>query len=566
MPQASSYDTEYIVVNNVALSASQALEPLHMPRTLRRAAGVIIVGSLIVLPLAFGAVHPPVYLTAHIVIYALLLAFLVLARPCLKALLQPANFSTKLIGIFSAFALYSTLQIIVLANMKRPHPILGLTSAWANPQAALRSLDAVFFFLATFIIVRVWLGASERRARFLVWTLISVSLFVSLVALSHWFYDNGRLFWTFEPKNTFISSRARWPFVNPNNLAHFLLPAFFLMAAKLSALFSASRQMIQGSGQRKFVRQISSNLHLQSKILQSIFTACAILCTLLCIAGSLSRSAWLGLSLGIAAYGWKLFKPQSAQAGSPGGKTLPALQAEPETEFTAQPASANLHEAVIESGSLQQHVKPAGRRPRHRPKSETFSGLNWNLPGKAVRLLLFALAVGLLYFFLQGRGSELIEGRIEYGLTCAKDDMRWQLYADTLAMIKDHWVMGVGLGSWASYYPKYKNRLLSGMNPVFLHSEPLQLFAETGLVGALLLICGVILIIHHLNRVFPKLSAPERTLAEGTGIGLLSLGLASALEFPFRIPAIVFYSAVYLALMGAALDKSQNRVSTQDGR
>ena len=54
--------------------------------------------------------------------------------------------------------------------------------------------------------------------------------------------------------------------------------------------------------------------------------------------------------------------------------------------------------------------------------------------------------------------------------------------SDTLPMIADFPLFGVGLGGWSAVYPRYMDPLLAGISAGYLHSDPLQILAEVGIV------------------------------------------------------------------------------------
>ena len=162
--------------------------------------------------------------------------------------------------------------------------------------------------------------------------------------------------------------------------------------------------------------------------------------------------------------------------------------------------------------------------------------------------MLLAIVIG--FAFLQGKGSELVERRIEYGLLYSKDDIRWEMYNDSLGLIRRNPLFGGGLGSWSSLYPQVMNPELAGIVPVYLHSDPLQFIAEAGISG--LIIFGfpfVLLFAKAISKIANTKTSAQDRLRLGTMLsGILALFLASLFDFPFHIPAINFYLAIFLAV------------------
>jgi len=337
---------------------------------------------------------------------------------------------------------------------------------------------------------------------------------VSLIALGHWFYDSGLLFGIFEPEHVFVSERARWPFVNSNHLGHFLLPLFFLSLGSLILQFhSFYESRMGGPPLMRILPQLLAEKS-QSKIAALCFYLFLPLVFCLAILASLSRSSWFGFAIGLLIF--TFFTPRAK------GKS--------------ETVAPTKHRKYADHFSLH----PLGFRIAHR----SFKIVAHSL----IKPFSVIAAMILIYFFISGRGADLVEGRIEYGLLYSLDDMRWKLFENSLPMIKEHLLWGVGPGQWRHLFPRYMDSLLAGVNPVYLHSDPLQLLAESGLLGTLLIIVTCILFIGRAFTHSASLSFRDKVLKTSLISGLISLGIASWFDFPFRIPAILSCAAALLAL------------------
>jgi O-antigen ligase len=165
------------------------------------------------------------------------------------------------------------------------------------------------------------------------------------------------------------------------------------------------------------------------------------------------------------------------------------------------------------------------------------------------RLKFFTVAILCLgvYLFLRDRGAELIESRIEYGLLHSKEDMRFQLLADTWPLIVAHPWFGLGVGSWASAYAEVMSPLLAGITPVYLHNDPAQLLAETGLFGFVIVLGGLgALVIKGARAIF---ASPHRLTLIALVAALTTTFISTAFDFHLRIPAIVIQLGVIIGLL-----------------
>ena len=175
------------------------------------------------------------------------------------------------------------------------------------------------------------------------------------------------------------------------------------------------------------------------------------------------------------------------------------------------------------------------------------------------RPLFGLLAIGALVFFLAGQGTELIASRLDYALAYSLEDIRWTMYHDTLPMIRDNLLFGVGLGRWEPAFGAYRSDALAGLYLKYLHSDVLQLFAEVGLVGMLPLVaCGIYLLIRFFRLQRTLAVSGEggyRLRLAGLAAGLLAFIIASGFDFPWRTPAITWQIAIVLGIFCAYLDR-----------
>jgi tetratricopeptide (TPR) repeat protein len=106
-------------------------------------------------------------------------------------------------------------------------------------------------------------------------------------------------------------------------------------------------------------------------------------------------------------------------------------------------------------------------------------------------------------------------------------NIRLVLWKNTLKMIRLHFVKGVGLSNWFLHYPAYHrsavtDSLFSTKNqPVYLHNAPLQIIAETGLIGFGLYAAIFIAIVFVTIRAYKSFSDPRA--------GILTISVLAAI-------------------------------------
>ncbi|MFM1847502.1 MAG: hypothetical protein RL417_976 [Pseudomonadota bacterium] len=490
----------------------------------------LLVLSLIALPLMFGGVHPTVYAPLEVTVFLLTAALASVYSHEVAPYFSAGTLSRVIFLLGIVFLAYAVVRLGVdIALSSNHHPILGADTGYAAFLGGAAWIREFFFFLCILVSTRTLLVLQPTLSNRLIQAIIVSGCITAFVGLAHWFYDNGRLFWLFEPDNVFISQRARWPFVNSNHLGCFLVPSLFLLIARCVNTSTGLRSMTvsQRTGRAKSFSDLMADERFQKRLLRLTIDGALLLVILLCIIATLSRGVWLGTIIGIGVFLALdiLSRPKSTAAPAPELKL-----ADPESR--------------------------SGRRRsrRHRDRSAVrtlaLSPTAWRrLQGCFVA----ALCVGV-YFFLQGRGAELVESRIEYGLLHSKEDMRFQLLADTWPMIAAHPWFGVGVGGWASAHAEIMSPLLAGIVPVYLHNDPIQLLAELGIVGLALAVIGWgVLWIRSTKATFR--SESRLTLIAGVAI-LTATTTATLFDFHLRMPAIVLQLGVLGALIIDLTDRA----------
>lgn len=453
----------------------------------------------------FGATHAPVYWGLYAIFFALAaIGKKFLVSPSSERARPDFGFST----IVSVFIGYLIFQGIVFGLWPVSHPIVGTSSWISNWDKYITALLSIGAFVAATIYFKSLFGR-HHSARSFAQTLIPISLLlISLIALAHWLSDNGKLFWFFQPETIIYSERARWPFVNSNSLAQFLMLLIFPTLALFLTFADEMTRLIVQVAHRRAVR-IGDLLQLpriQTLLFRIGVCGVSFLAGMLALLAAQSRACWIGATFGIAVFlfGWHRY--------------------------------------------IKKWITPLPTSLTIRQKTPLLSYI------VAIRRALpIITAVGiavLLFMFLEGHGKDLVVDRLNYGFLAAMDDLRWQIYKDTLPMIWHNLLFGVGLGGWDLAFGSYASAEMGNLNPVYAHSDPLQLLAETGFIGFGLVLLAV--------RAVYKQGLNMCSNASDVRHAILSLGLLSSFtgilvaccfDFPFRIPAIVLLTSMILGML-----------------
>ncbi|MEE9235354.1 MAG: O-antigen ligase family protein [Candidatus Acidoferrales bacterium] len=135
----------------------------------------------------------------------------------------------------------------------------------------------------------------------------------------------------------------------------------------------------------------------------------------------------------------------------------------------------------------------------------------------------------------------------------AVDEHRWQIWQDTLGMIRDHLWVGSGLETYGEISDAYRS-FYSRLEWHQAHNDYLQWLAETGLVGAALALWFLVTLARTAAeqlRLSPHGPQRRYVVAALTGCGLVLLH--SLVDFPLRIPANALLFVALLAVITAPL-------------
>lgn len=196
-----------------------------------------------------------------------------------------------------------------------------------------------------------------------------------------------------------------------------------------------------------------------------------------------------------------------------------------------------------------------GRRNRKRTEPFQFQPV-WKKTTAVKAFICLMVVIGLVILPLIARtsGIQSIDTPVRIGKAIQGNEAgvthRLDLWRNTLDMIGDHMLMGVGVGNWRHQYPLYHRstrndrRYGIGIPPSGALNDWLQVFAETGIFGfiswLLLAVMGSVMAV----RAFLRETDRDR---EGMILalfwGFLSLVVIAAIGSPFNhpVPALMFW-------------------------
>ena len=125
---------------------------------------------------------------------------------------------------------------------------------------------------------------------------------------------------------------------------------------------------------------------------------------------------------------------------------------------------------------------------------------------------------------------------------------RLRVWEDSLEMVGDHRITGTGLGTFGIAYPAYKS--FPGQEQfIHAHNDYLQLLAESGLVGFIIMMGVLILVVSiALRTIFRSQGRWSRGMLIGILGSILTMVIHSLTDFNLHIPANAILLSVIIAL------------------
>lgn len=160
-----------------------------------------------------------------------------------------------------------------------------------------------------------------------------------------------------------------------------------------------------------------------------------------------------------------------------------------------------------------------------------------------------AIAVG--FVLLNPVGRDQLGRRVQDTLlgTSAIQD-RVNLWQDSLGMIREFPIVGVGLGAWSEVFPRYQRPPWDPVTWKQAHNDYVQGFAETGVIGMSLLAWFFAVVGLVLFRGLRVIEDPLVSICAGLTAALFVMGFHEGFDFSLQIPA---NAVLFTIILGTGL-------------
>jgi len=494
---------------------------------------LVVVVSTSLLALFMGGLLWNVYELANISVslYALYLAianrtvFANIGRLPLLAL----KFLTTL-GVYASI----TTVVLSLQSHADVHPVLGHVSELASPQRAIRWLSQWCASLAFAWIVIANCARHPGQVESLVRVLVGSGACVAGVGLVHWFADNGHLFWTIAPQEIFVSNRLRWPFVNCDHMAAFLVmilfpavamthQAWYTIAHDLHKREAVSSQAALSIARRSRslatrLRRLLHSRHSARNLVQGVSGLLIVIVLSVAVLGTLSRTAWFAMSVGLLTY--SVLVVTRRQRGF-------------EVDLI-------VHRRTKRTSTVRTVRQIASRAVRTSASYIPF-------------FLIAAVPVLFILVLLEGGGGDLIEARLLESSKNLPTDYRWTMYGDSWDLLKSSPLIGIGVGQWQAIHTTAADATLAGVAIEYAHSDVIQTVVELGIIGMVPLVVLASVFVRAIAGIRHEIDPARKRLLAGLATSLVSGLICATFDFPLRLPAVSYLFVCMLSMLAVVL-------------
>jgi O-antigen ligase len=145
-----------------------------------------------------------------------------------------------------------------------------------------------------------------------------------------------------------------------------------------------------------------------------------------------------------------------------------------------------------------------------------------------VGVAVFIPAYGVGYWTLTGRYAVLTEEFTAPG-------GRMAVWTKTAGIVRDFPIFGTGVGTFQFIFPRYRDSETAAFYD-YAHNDYLQILAEGGLAGGVVMVMGITLVAGLWLRSARR-KLPSGTLLSACGFALAAVGMHEVVDFGLQIPA-----------------------------
>ena len=136
------------------------------------------------------------------------------------------------------------------------------------------------------------------------------------------------------------------------------------------------------------------------------------------------------------------------------------------------------------------------------------------------------------------------------------ENIRITMWANSIPMFKDHFLVGVGMGNWSKHYGAYQNwykpdrsLLYYGKYHGNAHNDYVEILCEFGIIGFALFLWLIAALFRAMRRLLASRDKECYLLTAAVVLAVMGIGMNAAFSFPLKQPVPIFIMMVYIAVI-----------------
>jgi O-antigen ligase len=147
---------------------------------------------------------------------------------------------------------------------------------------------------------------------------------------------------------------------------------------------------------------------------------------------------------------------------------------------------------------------------------------------------------------------------------------RIPLWINTVEMIKDYSLAGVGVNQWSEYYPLYYDKVAKDVafnekkRLQRVHNEYIETLASVGLIGYGFLLWALFYIFRYVLASLPNVNNKNRSIILALTLGMVGFAIVAFFSFPIKsyLPAfLLMFFVVIIELTSNSFKGSSLRIN-----
>jgi O-antigen ligase len=143
---------------------------------------------------------------------------------------------------------------------------------------------------------------------------------------------------------------------------------------------------------------------------------------------------------------------------------------------------------------------------------------------------------------------------------------RIPLWINTIEMIKDYPLIGVGVDQWSEHYPLYYDKVAKDVafnestQLQRVHNEYIETLASVGLIGYVFLLWALFYIVSYIVRTLSDVNNKSRLITLSSALGMLGFAVVAFFSFPIQSYLPAFMLMFFVAIVAQSHDSPTDSI------